>query len=146
MKWTQENLLAPLINAFTFEVSEDETKAPWCEIAQKKLAGLRLGEDEDRLHTISIYKNETKPFEDTRVGWVIEDNAATFNVSGHNKYYDGKLDVADSCISPANELGCKMMSANRIAQVLNVTADNFNDKLRCIDVNKYAEEMAHTIL
>jgi hypothetical protein len=69
---------------------------------------------------------------------------ATFNVSGHNKYYDAKLDIADSCISPAHELGCKMVSANRIAEVLNVTA--FDDTIRCSDVNKHAEEQAHMIL
>jgi len=95
---------------------------------------------------ISVYKNDTKPFEDTRVGWTTEGNEATFNVSGHNKYYDGKLDIADSCITAANELGCKMVSADRIAQVLNVTADNFDNSLRCSDVNKYAEELAHKIL
>lgn len=67
-------------------------------------------------------------------------------MSGHDKYYDGKLDIADSCITPANEIGCKMVSANRIAQVLNVTKDNFNDKLRCEDVNIYSEQLAHTIL
>jgi len=96
-------------------VNDDFTSAPWCEVAQKKLSGLSRQEDLDRLHTISVYKNETKPFEDTRVGWVVEDNYATFNVSGHNVYYDGKLDIANSCISPAHEIGCKMMSANRIA-------------------------------
>jgi len=74
MNYTVTNLLAPLISAFKYEVSSDGTKAPWCEIAQKKIAGLRLAEDEDRLHTISVYKNETKPFEDTRVGWTTENN------------------------------------------------------------------------
>merc|ERR1711957_620767 len=84
-------------------------------------------------------KSDRKRLQDSRT-------MKTFTVSGHNVYYDGKLDIADSCISPAHEIGCKMVSANRIAQVLNVTADNFNDKLRCIDVNKYSEELAHDIL
>jgi len=146
MDWTVDNLLAPLRKAFTYAISEDGKSAPWCEIGQKKIAGLKNDEDNDRLSTISVYKDQTKPFEDTRVNWATEGNQATFNVSGHNVYYDGKLDIADSCISPAHEIGCKMVSANRIAQVLNVTADNFNDTIRCIDVNKYSEELAHDIL
>lgn len=80
------------------------------------------------------------------MSWTTDGNMATFNVSGHNKYYDSKLDIGDSCISPAHELGCKMVSANRIAQVLNVTAENFDDTLRCNDVNKHAEKQAHMIL
>jgi len=74
MDWTSGNLLAPLKHAFTYAISEDGTSAPWCEIGQKKIAGLKNSEDLDRLHTISIYKNETKPFEDTRVNWATEGN------------------------------------------------------------------------
>lgn len=39
-----------------------------------------------------------------------------------------------------------MASANRVAKVLNVTKDFFDDKARCSTVNAFAEETAHGFL
>jgi len=66
---------------------------------------------------ISVYKTEAHPFEDTRVGYTpVENNHVQFNVSGHDNYYGGVTEVKEMCITPAYELGCKMASADRVAE------------------------------
>lgn len=94
MTWTSDQLLAPYRKALKYEVAADHESAPWCEMAQRRLASLNRDEDIERLKIISVYKEESHPFEDTRVGWTVENNTATFNVSGHNKYY-GATDLSE---------------------------------------------------
>jgi len=143
--WTSDNLLAPYNKALEYEVTPDHESAPWCEMAQRRLAGLKRTEDDERLKMISVYREGGKPFEDTRIGWTVENNTATFNVSGSNKYYSS-IDLNEQCVKPASELGCKMASANRVAKVMNVTKDFFDDQARCNDVNSFAQDTAHTLL
>lgn len=73
--FTRDDLLQPLVTAYTQTGEKDEnpTRAPWCEIAQKKLAGISP-EDEDRLDMISVYAAKAKPFEDTRVSYKLVEN------------------------------------------------------------------------
>jgi len=59
-------------------------KAPWCERIQPELVGFKNEEDKKKLSVISIYKEESHPFEDTRVNYNQTETGATFNVSGHN--------------------------------------------------------------
>lgn len=113
MQLTRFDLLKPLRDAMKYEVSDDHSSAPWCEIAQRKL----LGADDEpikRLSVISVYKEKSKPFEDTRVDYHTENGDVTFNVSGHNKYYS-LPDFNNQCITAAKEIGCKMASADRVA-------------------------------
>lgn len=113
---TRYNLLKPLRDAMKFEVSDDHTTAPWCEIAQRKLLGMPDDKPIERMSVISVYKEKSKPFEDTRVNYTPDSTGnVTFNVSGHNKYYS-MPDLNDQCITAAKEIGCKMASADRVAQ------------------------------
>ena len=91
--------------------------APWCEVAQKKLSGITAQADLDRMDLISVYKTEDHPFEDTRTGYTpIGNDHVQFNVSGHDTFYSGVFAAAQMCITPAQEIGCKMLSGDRVAQ------------------------------
>lgn len=117
-EYTRSNLLGPFVKGLETELSSDEQSAPWCEYAQTQLVGFTSIEDTENLNIISVYKNDSKAFEDTRVDYeTLDDGHVQFNISGYNKYYGSSpLGVASSCITPAKELGCKMASANRVAQ------------------------------
>jgi len=110
------------------------------------LSGFKKPEDLARLNTISVFRDDSDEWASTRTGWVNEGNSATFNVSGHNNYYDATNGDSNSCLSPALELGCKMMSADRVAQVLSVPAEDFYAATACLDINKFAEETALKLL
>ena len=113
--------MLPYTDALKLEGSLDGEKAPWCEHIQPELVGFKNEDDKKRLSVISIYKDESHPFEDTRVSYNTTDDhsMSTFNVSGHNQYYGtGPIGVVTSCLKPAHELGCKMASADRVAEQL----------------------------
>jgi len=52
----------------------ENEQAPWCEIAQKKISGVKSSADLDRIDMISVYKTESHPFEDTRVAYTPVEN------------------------------------------------------------------------
>jgi len=94
---------------------------------------------------ISVYKTESHPFEDTRVAYTPVDNGhVQFNVSGHDNYY-GSLPPTHMCITPAQELGCKMASADRVAEQLGLSSDLYEAKT-CGDVNQYAVDLAEQLM
>jgi hypothetical protein len=108
--------MKPYTLALELQGSVDNAEAPWCSRIQPALAGLKNDDDKDKLMVTSIYKVESKPFEDTRVSYNTTETMSTFNVSGHNQYYGtGLFGIASSCLKPAHELGCKMASSERIA-------------------------------
>lgn len=131
----------------TGERDADATRAPWCELAQVQLAGIKT-DDVDRIDMISVYKTESHPFEDTRVAYTpVEGNDhVQFNVSGHNVFYSPVLHPSSMCITPAQELGCKMASADRVAEQLGLTADQYDGTKTCGDMNQYAIELAEQIM
>ena len=96
---------------------------------------------------ISVYKTESKPFEDTRTSYTPVEGSdhVTFNISGYDTFY-GKLSFAQMCITPAQEIGCKMLSAERVAEQLGLSADAYNADMTCGDVNAYAIEVAEQIM
>lgn len=68
---------------------------------------------------------------------------STFNVSGHNQYYGtGPTGVTTSCLKPAHELGCKMASADRIAEQLKVAEGDYDGTLTCMEMNQIAIDTA----
>ena len=138
-----------MVTAFghTGEQDADATTAPWCELAQKELAGIKT-DDVDRLEVISVYKTESKPFEDTRVAYtpIEENNHVQFNVSGHDVFYGSLLKAKQMCITPAQEIGCKMASADRVAEQLGLTADQYDGTKTCGDMNQYAIDLAEQIM
>jgi hypothetical protein len=75
-----------MTDAIELEGSVDGDKAPWCEKIQPELVGFKNDSDRQRLSVISIFKTESKPFEDTRVSFntTADHSMSTFNVSGHN--------------------------------------------------------------
>ena len=143
-KWARENLLKPMIDAIDqLEGGVDGGKAPWCEIIQSELVGFLSEEDRERLSVISIYKNGSHPFEHTRVHYDTTESGSVFNISGHNQYYgSGATHLDVECLTPAHELGCKMASADRVAQQLQLPKGTYNDTLTCMDMNKFAYQTA----
>jgi len=141
LAWTRE-LLAPLQEAYAWEAGNNggnHTYAPMCKVAQKMLAGDKaqdLVDIED-----AIYKDDSHEFEHTRTGYRVEvGGRIALNVSGHDDYYSG---VSDGCLVPAEDIGCKMTSAERISEQLKLTNNSSPD---CIEVNKYALQIATNIL
>jgi len=147
--FTRDDLLKPLLSAYTQtkEKETDATNAPWCELAQKKIAGIKTS-DVDRLEVISVYLTEAKDFKDTHVGYTpVENNHVQFNVVGHDDYYsDSALHMSTMCISPAEDIGCKLASADRVAEQLGLTADQYDGSLTCADMNQYAIDLAEQIM
>ena len=97
---------------------------------------------------ISVYETESKPFEDSRVAYtpVVNTDHVQFNVSGHNNYYSGLIQAAGMCITPAQEIGCKMASADRVAQQLGLSSEQYDGTMTCADMNQYAIDLAEQIL
>lgn len=58
----------------------------------------------------------------------------------HNKYYDS-TDPDTSCLTPAKEIGCKFASADRVAEQLEVSSDNYKQG-SCMALNAIAWETA----
>merc|ERR1711865_44388 len=141
LAWTRL-LLAPLEEAYGWENGNNNgnySDAPLCAVAQRMLAGDKGQADIDILN--AIYKQDGHEFEHTRTTYVAEAGGRLgLNVSGHNDYYSG---IKVGCLVPAHNVGCKMTSAERIAQQLNLTA---NSSPNCIDVNKHALQLATDIL
>jgi len=137
-------LLSPLLAGIALEADFSAPQsAPWCEVAQRRIAGLSAGDD-DRLFLISEYLNVSKEFEHSHVHFKTSDKSrtSTFNISGHNAYFS-HLDIADSCSVPAQEIGCKLASAARIGQQLNASTRNTPS---CKDVNEHAIQTAKSLL
>ena len=149
--YTRDELLKPMVSAFDITGERnpaEDGKAPWCEIAQKKISGVKSNADLDRIEMISVYKTEGHPFEDTRVGYTpVENHHVQFNVSGHNNYYGmaALKPTKDLCITPAQELGCKMASADRVAEQLGISSNQYEQKT-CADVNQYAIDLAEELM
>lgn len=147
-EWTRESLLKPMTDAIDYlEGSVDGGQAPWCEIVQPELVGFQNYADRERLSINSIYKVESHAFEHTRVRYDSIDAGSgyesVFNVSGHNQYYGtSALDISESCLYPAKELGCKMASSDRVAEQMHLAGGTYNNTLTCMDMNKIAYDTA----
>lgn len=141
LAWTRL-LLAPLQEAYTWEAgnnADNYTYAPLCPIAQKMLAGDAAQSKVDI--DSSVYKEDSHEFEHTRTTYEAESGGRLLlNVSGHNDYYSG---ITTGCLVPAQDIGCKMTSSDRIAQQLNITA---NSSPNCSAVNEYVVDLAKQIL
>jgi hypothetical protein len=114
-KWTREELMGPYKTALAWEGSVDGGDATWCALVQAQNAGLKNLDDYNRVETTAKYFTDSKEFENTSVTYEKTDNGATFNILSHNKYY-GTSDADTSCLKPAMEIGCKMASADRVAE------------------------------
>lgn len=147
--WTRDDLLKPMVSAFehTGERDANPTTAPWCEIAQRELSGIKT-DDVNRLDLVSVFAEGTKPFEDTRVAYspVEGSDHVQFNISGHNDYYSGIIHAKQMCITPAQDLGCKLASAERVAEQLGLTADQYDGTKTCADMNQYAIDLAEQLM
>lgn len=141
--WTKE-LLGPMIEALELEVDEEASshQSPWCETTQRVISGLDT-DLESRLRLESIYKDDSHQWEHTRVGYnVTADKAVTVNVTGHND----PNTFTQSCIHAAKQLGCKMASADRIAQQLQLNETQYNTSRSCADANRQAVAVAEQML
>jgi len=127
--------MGPYYSALEWEASIDDGEAPWCALVQPWLPGFKNLDDYNRMNVSSVYKVKSHDFEDTRVSYEKTDTGADFTVSGHNQYYGtGPTGVVTSCLTPAKEIGCKMVSADRAAQQLGVDASEYEART-CKDMN-----------
>ena len=130
-------LLAPLHEAMALE--RDGETSPWCEEAQRVLAGPAVAPD---LDVAAPYFEGAGDFEHSRVRYAAAGYALELNVSGHNAYYS-IADFSSQCVTAAKEVGCKLASGARVAQQLNATS---SPNATCRDVNAKAVEAAFSIL
>merc|ERR1711907_382006 len=139
--WTRK-LLLPLQQGYDWENGNNNgnyTSAPLCAVAQKMLAGDAAEAAVDVGST--VYKSDSHEFEHTRTTYQSEPgHRLELNVSGHNDYYSG---VTSGCLVPAEDIGCKMTSSDRIAQQLNISG---NSNPNCSVVNEYMVHVAEQIL
>jgi len=144
-KYTRNGILGSFREAQTLEIDSSKTSSPWCAYAQMNIPGIKSKQDLSRLVVgEAVYKDKSSDFEHTRVHYeTLSDGNLEVNVSGHNSYYSG---ITESCLVPALEIGCKLASADRIAEQMNLTKDAYNDKLTCMDINKLAYAKALDIL
>lgn len=164
--------LKPYYSALDLEVTLDDNElhnleylgvtggsySPWCEVAQKTLAGPEIadkilisrgcdveGFEESRS---CAYLNETGDLEHSRSQYAVDpenDNILLVNVSGHADYYANHLNLL--AITAASEVACKMVSGARLAEQLKI--DDYGSKTSvgtCQDVNKKALEIATQLL
>lgn len=139
-------LLSPMLSAFALEVDATKTSSPWCEKAQHVLAGLRHEADDARLMVAyNVYKTDGHEWEHTHVGYEVDPNTRLLrlNISGHNQYYSG---ITTECLVPASDIGCKLASADRVAQQLNVSSADYDASLTCKAVNQQAADTARQLL
>jgi len=115
--------------------------APWCEHAQRLIANV-ADEYASKLQIYSTYWNSSKTLEHSRTKYSGGASGLTLMVHGHNAYY---RDIANTGeFSAASEIGCKMLSGERVAQQLGVK--NVGPKVMCKDVNEKAAAMAEKLL
>lgn len=146
---TQFDLLKPYTDALALEIDDNVRSSPWCAASQRVLAGLRHSEDEARLSLINAtYFDDAHQFEHSRVHYRnISGGSVHLDVSGHNDYYKGGVtDLGESCLVPAHDIGCKLASADRIAQQLGIGADDYAHNVTCREVSKAAIEKAWDLL
>ncbi|KAH8098445.1 hypothetical protein JL720_1388 [Aureococcus anophagefferens] len=90
-------LLAPLHEAMALE--RDGETSPWCEEAQRVLAGPAVAPD---LDVAAPYLEGAGDFEHSRVRYAAAGYALELNVSGHNAYYS-IADFSSQCVTAAKE-------------------------------------------
>ena len=146
LEWTRQ-LLKPLQAAMALEGQPIPGAtppvigaAPWCATAQKVVAGL-----DDAELAVTAQLVATDNFEHSRVHYATVDGTVELNVTGDAVYYgSGVTDVANSCIAPAKQIGCKLASGARVAVLLNKTAPV--PARTCADVNAEAVQEAERLL
>jgi hypothetical protein len=145
MTYTKNDMLKPYFDALALE--HTDTTTPWCVEAQMYLSGLG---DEDvkrlKIQNGAQFYSDSHQFEHSRVAYVRSSNGnLLLNVSGHTDEYKGGLtDLGDSCLVPAHDVACKLASADRIAQQLNIT--NYVSNRTCGDVSRLAVKKARELL
>ena len=96
-----------------------------------------------RLRIGSTYWNTSSNLEHSRTKYSTDPTTGvvTLGVHGHNAYYRD-FDNTGS-FSAAKEIGCKMLSGERVAQQLNTS---LIAKVTCEDINRKAESVARGLL
>jgi len=140
MAWTRE-FLNPFEQAYKLEAGNNGNNhltSPWCQKAQTILSGSPAAQ-RVRVNPV-VYKDDAHQFEHTRVGYRADSAGIVLNASSHNDYYSG---ISTGCLVPAASVDCKMVSSERVAQLLNITN---NTSPSCKDVNQVAVNTALAIL
>eukprot|EP00466_Bigelowiella_natans_P001087 jgi/Bigna1/136172/aug1.32_g10880 len=148
MRWTREELLRPYTEALALELSRDGKTAPWCAVAQDYIAGLKHRNDSARLHIAhNTYTITDSNFEHSRVKYLTRSDELYLNISAHDAPYGtGPTGIATSCLRPSLEVGCKLASADRIAEQLRVPSSSYTNTSTCMDINNLALKTAFDLL
>uniref|UniRef100_A0A7S0J1I7 Chlorophyllase n=1 Tax=Calcidiscus leptoporus TaxID=127549 RepID=A0A7S0J1I7_9EUKA len=148
LAWTRE-LLSPLLKAMVMEGQLSPASlpvigvAPWCATAQRIIANL----DSATATDVALRAQLVAPgdFEHSRAGYAkVAGGGVEVNVSGDAVHYGtGVADVANSCLAPAKQIGCKLVSGARLAALRNTSV---GPQRSCADVNAEAVRVARTLL
>merc|ERR1711871_571118 len=137
MKWTA-GLLDGYLEAYALETDG------WCETAQRTLAALPSPKEDAKLLLDFYYRDTSTDFEHFHTNYTNTTTPtgeiATLEVAigGHAAYPSNWFNTG--MLSSADEVGCKLISADRIAEQMEVTPVSFD--VSCKDVNMAAVETA----
>lgn len=145
--WTS-SLLTPYIRAEGLTVDRTnlenggEGSSQLCEMAQHTIANL-LTKDDSRMLVDDAFHTSSANLEHCHPNYTkTNDGKMLVRTCSHTDYY-ADLDNTGSIEAP-KELACKLLSPDRVAQQLNVTADPYVDCKRVNEeVVQIAKDMAH---
>lgn len=137
--------------AFTSELLDGYLKAAdlekdgWCETAQRAIADLSA-EDDARLFLQFEYRNSSSDFEHFHTNYSnFTDKSGLVNLEvaiGGNAAFPSDW-FETGMLTSADEIGCKLISADRVAEQMSVTPASLD--VQCADVNKMAYEQARAL-
>jgi hypothetical protein len=141
-----DEIMDPVLKALDMETEGGNglfasgASSQWCARAQEKLAGLSAA-DASRLTVLDSYKAGAHEFEHSRVHYeLLSDGKLRVNTTSHCTY---NTDIANVGMrSAANDVACKLIGANRVADELKVKT---NTSVTCGDMNREAVAVAEKL-
>ena len=134
-----------LMNSFYEASFNDQTK--WCETAQKLLSGLEESEW-DSLQVIGVFIDGSNfDLEHSHPNYTLTDSSNLILYVPSYPYYEEIKDFSYSTLySGARDIACKMISADRIGNVMKFDVPELSQQKTCKDVNEKAFDLAKQIV
>lgn len=147
IQWTR-GLMTPYLKAQEMERMAADTAvsaagaSPFCAEAQRLLSAIS-GPASDRLVVADGFRVASTELEHCHPNWTVAEGSSKVLVRtcSHTDYYRD-IDNTGS-ITAASEIACKLHSADRIAQLLNVSVSQ--PRPSCKDGNRHAVELAESL-
>ncbi|CAE7868786.1 unnamed protein product [Symbiodinium microadriaticum] len=145
LAWT-EGLLSPYLEAQDLERTaadhnvSSEGSSPFCSRAQHVLAGLSAA-DAQRLQVQDGFHISSPNLEHCHPTWTVDGKKLLVRSCSHTNYYP---DISNTGkITAAEEIGCKLLSAERVAQQLQTHPEH--QRLPCAAMNRVAVQVAEQL-